>query len=61
MGPQSQAGPSLLRSWMAYFPGHDWRQGYVGTDLELTEMLLITLGMSALIGIVGTFTENVGI
>lgn len=32
-----------------------------GNDLELTEVLLITLGMSALIGIVGTFTENVGI
>ena len=32
-----------------------------GNDLELTEILLITLGMSTLIGIVGSFTENVGI
>jgi len=32
-----------------------------GTDLGLSRMLLGTLAMSVLVGIFGTFTENVGV
>lgn len=32
-----------------------------GTDITLSRMVLGTLGLSVLIGILGTFTENVGV
>ena len=32
-----------------------------GTDLTLSRMVLGTLALSALVGVVGTFTENIGV
>ena len=50
----------FVLGWLI-FPVMIGSRAMSGTDFELAEMMLITLGMSALIGIVGTFTENVGI
>lgn len=50
----------FLLGWLI-FPVMIGVKAISGNDLDLTEMVLITLGMSALIGIAGTFTENVGI
>lgn len=50
----------FLLGWLI-FPVMIGIEAISGSNFELTEMVLITLGMSALIGIAGTFTENVGI
>lgn len=50
----------FLLGWLI-FPVIIGIQALSGNDFPISEMVLVTLGMSALIGVAGAFTENVGI